>query len=65
MSSRSLTFQFQGVGFLAMEVCKVFTQDKVLCKRAVQQIVDIPVPGGGPQDFLPESWFGSCFRSFA
>ena len=35
-------------------------QDKVRLQRTVQQIVDIPVPGGA-QDFSPRTGFQRCF----
>ena len=50
LASRTWTFQFLAL-VVIMEVFKVFTQDKVRCRRIVEQIVDIPL-GGSPQDFL-------------
>ena len=53
LSSVTLTFQCLVVVRLDKEVFKVFSPGQSSTAPFVEQIVDIPVPGGGLQDFLP------------
>ena len=64
VEQNTLTFQFRDVVGQAVEVLKVYTQDRVQHPFDAEQNVDIPVSaGGGPQ--LPDHGGFSVIRSFA
>ena len=53
LTSRPLTFQFQGVGYRALEVFKVFTQDKVRCSALLSRTFTIEFPAEVFKIFVP------------